>query len=117
MTASMPAGGARVVQACSSAAPRGFHSNALGQAGSRAIPVTLRVAIRRGRLVSAGWASQVMASVHHGGRPRQPLMEELLIGLDLECIGNDPVRIGQHAVVRDDGITFNAVWNAQGVNL
>jgi hypothetical protein len=39
----------------------------------------------------------------------QPRVEKLLIGLKLEHVGLDAVRIRDHAVVGDDGEAFDAI--------
>jgi len=57
---------------------------------------------RRARLLFVG-----MAAVHHHIDRVEAALEEALIGLELERVRHDAGRVREHAVVGDDGITFD----------
>jgi hypothetical protein len=46
--------------------------------------------------------------MHHHIDPVEPAFEEVLIGLELERVRHDTRGIGEHAILGDDGITFDA---------
>jgi hypothetical protein len=49
-----------------------------------------------------------VAPVHHDIDPVEPAFEEVPIGLELERVRHDTRGIREHAILGDDGITFDA---------
>jgi hypothetical protein len=49
-----------------------------------------------------------VAPVNHDVDPVEPAFEEALIGLELERVRHDTRGIREHAILGDDGITFDA---------
>ena len=49
-----------------------------------------------------------MAAMRHHIDRVEPALEEALIGVELELVRHDAGRIREHAVFRDNGITFDA---------
>ncbi|HUI22691.1 MAG TPA: hypothetical protein VLZ74_16865 [Methylocella sp.] len=45
--------------------------------------------------------------MHHHIDPVEPAFEEVLICLELERVGHDTRSIREHAILGDDGITFD----------
>jgi hypothetical protein len=52
--------------------------------------------------------------MHHHIDPVEPAFEELLIGLELERVRHDTRGIREHAILADDGITFDATRTGHG---
>ena len=52
--------------------------------------------------------------MHHHIDPVEPAFEEVLIGLELERVRHDTRGIREHAILGDDGITFDATRTGHG---
>src|SRR5580700_10159689 len=52
--------------------------------------------------------------MHHYVDPVEPAFEEVLIGLELERVRHDTRGIRDHAILGDDGITFDSTRTGHG---
>ena len=101
-------------QAVSNGAPAGFHSSALGLAGSGAVAADRAgqddpLSPRRVRLLLVG-----IAAVHDQVGAIQRRVEEALVALELQLVRHDVLRIRQHAVGGDDDIAVDAQRHGDG---
>jgi hypothetical protein len=83
-----------------------FHNSARGMAGCAA-----RAAMRDDQtsaLIRARLLLMRIAPEHDESRAIATLLKEPHVGIDLEPIRHLAIKIGEHAVSRDDGVTFNA---------
>jgi hypothetical protein len=55
-----------------------------------------------------------VAPMHHHIDPVEPAFEEVLIGLELERVRHDTRGIRDHAILGDDGITFDSTRTGHG---
>ena len=49
-----------------------------------------------------------VSAMHHDINPIKPAFEEVLIGIEFELVRHDTCCIREHAILRDNGITFDA---------
>src|ERR1022692_1339689 len=55
-----------------------------------------------------------VAAMYHHINPIEPAFEKALIGLEFELVWHDACRIRKHAVLGDDGITFDTTRTEHG---
>src|SRR5476651_602010 len=56
-----------------------------------------------------------VAPTNHHIDPVEPEFEKLLVGLELELVRHDTCRVLKHAVLGDNGVTFDATWTGHAI--